>query len=125
METNRAQTLLTTLHSSLSALNGHLIVAPKISTYPLMTYSILNSRPTQAKSFTTEGEIFTVQFSYFDDSSVLNCLSLNTSAMNTLDSLSGILDISNGNYQTLGNTEQQKFFQFIDTRDIEILESKI
>lgn len=125
METNRAQTLLTVLHGSLSGLNGHLIVANKNAEYPLMTYSILNSRPTRAKSFTTEGEVFTVQFSYFDDSSVLNCLSLNTSAMNTLDSLSGILDISNGNYQTLGNTEQQKFFQFIDTRDIEILESKI
>lgn len=124
METNRAQTILTTLHSALSGLNGFCIVAPKETSYPLMTYNILNSRPTRAKSFTTEGEIFTVQFSYFDDSSVLNCLSLNTSAMNTLESLSGFLDISNGNYQTLGNTEQQKFFQFIDTRDIEILESK-
>lgn len=117
--------LLTTLHSELSGLNGHICVADKNASYPLMTYNILNSAPTRAKSFTSDGYIFTVQFSYFDDKSFLNCLNLATSAETKLQSLSAFLDIDNGNVTTLGNTEQNKFYQYIDTRNIEILKDLI
>lgn len=122
---NNATLLLTTLHGALSGLNGHILLAPKESSYPLCTYTILNSRESDIKSFTSEGEIFTVQFSYFDDQSILNCLSLNTSATSALESLSAYFDISTGNYTTISNTEQHKFYQLIDTRDIEILQSLV
>jgi hypothetical protein len=123
METNRALTLLTNLHSALSGLNGHLIIADKNSSYPLLTYSILNTRPTRAKSFTTDGDIYSVQFSFFDDTSILNCLSLQTSANTALESLSAYFDVSNGNVTTLGNTEQNRFYQLVDVKDIEIIET--
>lgn len=122
---NNITNCLTSLHSALSAYNGFMLLAPKEATYPLLTYTILNSKESPIKSFTSEGEIFTVQFSYFDDDSILNCLSLNTSATSALESLSAYFDVSKGNYTTIANTEQHKFYQLIDTRDIEILQSLI
>lgn len=124
MTLQTTQYLLTTLHANLSALNGFLMIAPKIATYPLMTYNVITSKPTRVKSFTTDGDIYTVQFSYFDDKSILNCISLAASAENIMDSLSGYFDFSNGRISTIGNTEQNKFYQMIDIRDIEIVEEE-
>jgi hypothetical protein len=103
-------------------MNGFIIVAPKTATYPLMTYSIITSKPTRVKSFTTDGDIYTVQFSYFDDKSFTNCMTLAASAETKLDSLSGYFDFSNGRISTIGNTEQGNLYQMIDIRDIEIVD---
>ena len=122
MTTSNTLYLLQSLHANLSAMNGFIIVAPKTATYPLMTYSIITSKPTRVKSFTTDGDIYTVQFSYFDDKSFTNCMTLAASAETKLDSLSGYFDFSNGRISTIGNTEQGNLYQMIDIRDIEIVD---
>jgi hypothetical protein len=122
MNINTTLYLLTSLHNALSGLNGFLNIAPKTAIYPLMTYNLITSKPTRVKSFTTDGTIYTVQFSYFDDTTVLNCFTLAQSAETVLDSLSGYFDFSNGRTSIVGNTEQSKLFQVIDIRDIEIVQ---
>lgn len=122
---NNITTCLSSLHSALSSLNCFMLLAPKEASYPLGTYTILNSKASNIKSFTSEGEVFTVQFSYFDDQSILNCLSLNNSVISALDNLSVYFDLEEGNYTTVASTEQHKYYQLIDTRDIEILKSLI
>lgn len=117
---NTSIQLLTTLHQELSALNGYLIVAPKIATYPLMTYTILNSQLGRVKSFTGQTNSFNVQFSYFSDNSLASCMSLAASAETRLDSLSAFFDMDDGNINIIGNSEQHNYYQLNDTRVIEL-----
>lgn len=116
-----ATELLTTLHRELSGLNGYLVVAPKTCDYPLITYTILNSSPTRVKTFTSDGSIYSVQFSYFSDASLMDCMSLATSAETKLKSLSAFFDVSNSRINIIGNTDQHSYYQLNDTRDIEIV----
>jgi hypothetical protein len=116
-----ASNLLSTLHRELSGIGGYLVVAPKTATYPLLTYTILNSSPTRVKTFTSDGNIYSVQFSYFSDKTLTDCLSLATSAETKINSLSAFLDVSNARINIIGNTEQHNYYQLNDTRDIEIV----
>lgn len=122
---NLATTLLSTLHQELSSCNGYIAVAPAKATYPYCTYTLINSSPTRAKSFTSDGMIYQVQFSYFDDTSFLNCMTLATSAETKIKSLSSYFYVDNGNQTTIANTENGNFYQLIDTRTIEIIEENI
>ena len=117
-----ATTLLSTLHQELSGLNGFLVIAPKEASYPLMTYTILNSTEGRIKTFTDETNIFNVQFSYFSDNSLLDCLSLATSAETKLDSLSSFFELDDGSINIIGNTEQHKYYQLNHTRQLELQE---
>jgi predicted GH43/DUF377 family glycosyl hydrolase len=55
-----AQTLLSTLHSNLSSLNGYLCLAPKDAIYPLMTYNLIGSKDGRVKSFTGDSRVYNV-----------------------------------------------------------------
>lgn len=115
-----AQNLLSTLHSNLSSLNGYVCLAPKNAAYPLMTYNLIGSKDGRVKSFTSDSRIYTVQFSYFSDVTINDCIKLALSAENVLDTLSTFFDIDKGNISILGNTEQHRYYQFNDIRQIEI-----
>ena len=118
-----AQTLLETLHRELSGIGGYLVVAPKNAPYPLLTYTLLNSGPSRVKSFTSDGNVYTVQFSTFSDASLVDCMTLATSAETKIKSLSAFLDVSNARLNIIGNTDQHAYYQLNDTRDIEIVKS--
>lgn len=113
--------LLTSLHSELKDLNGFIGVAPADSTYPLVTYTVINSSISPVQSFTTKGNLFTVQFSYFDDTSFLGCLNLAKSVEDILSSFSDVLRVDEGNIQMVANTNKDKLFQVIDTRVFNIV----
>jgi hypothetical protein len=118
---SNATQLLKALHSELEDIGGYIAVAPSSATYPLVTYTVLSSVPSTSKSFTSSGDIFTVQFSYFDDQSFLNCLDLAEAVEILLPTISDVLDVSKGNLQMVQDTQKSNLYQIIDTRDIEII----
>jgi uncharacterized repeat protein (TIGR02543 family) len=120
----RSIQLLTDLHNALFYIGGHVGLAPADATYPLVTYSIVGSTDSPSKSFTSEGNVFTVQFSYFDDGSFLGCLNLAAQVEDILEGLGDVLDVDKGNLLMVANTQKSKLFQCIDTRKIEILVDK-
>jgi len=55
-----AQTLLSTLHSNLSSLNGYICLAPKTAVSPFFTYNLIGSKDGRVKSFTGDSRVYNV-----------------------------------------------------------------
>lgn len=121
MTVDNATGLLTALHSNLAPLNGFIGLAPTDATYPLVTYTIVSSGDSPSKCFTTQGNEFDVQFSYWDSGSFLNCLTLAANVEAVLAGLGYVLQVSKGNIQMVQDTKKSELFQIVDLRTIEVL----
>lgn len=116
--------ILTDLHTHLGPLNGFIGLAPTDAEFPLVTYTVLSSEESPSGSFTTEGMVATVQFSYFAQDSFLTCLDLAEQVEAVLDTLSDVLIVSEPNLTMVADTEKSRLYRVIDIRTVEVVTVK-